>query len=73
MIIITVGVVVFNLGKASSKKGGHDSSYGLGLISFSLVMDAVTGGLQDKVKKRTAELNPDFPGEGLPRPTEPEP
>ena len=25
-------------------------------------MDAVTGGLQDKVKKRTAELNPDFPG-----------
>ena len=29
-------------------------------------MDAVTGGLQDKVKKRTAELNPDFPGEALP-------
>ena len=31
-----MGVVVFNLGKASSKKGGHDSSYGLGLISFRL-------------------------------------
>ena len=41
------------------KKGGEDSSLGLLLIGFSLVMDAVTGGLQDKVKKRTKELNPD--------------
>ena len=36
VVIITAGVVVFNLGKASSKKGGHDSSYGLGLICFRL-------------------------------------
>ena len=57
-----MGVVVFNLGKSSSKKGGNDSTYGLALISFSLVMDAVTGGLQDRVKKRTAELNPDYAG-----------
>ena len=56
--LITAGVCVFNLfGK--KKKGGADSALGLGLIGFSLVMDAVTGGLQDKVKKRTAELNPD--------------
>ena len=68
VVIITVGVVVFNLGKSSSKKGGNDSSYGLALISFSLVMDAVTGGLQDKVKKRTAELNPDFAGNPHPHP-----
>ena len=32
---------------------------GLVLIGASLLMDAFTGGLQDKVKKRTAELNPD--------------
>ena len=66
VIIITVGVVVFNLGKSSKKKGGEDSAFGLCLISFSLVMDAVTGGLQDKVKKRTAELNPDYPGKAVP-------
>jgi len=66
VVIITVGVVVFNLGKSTSKKAGNDSTYGLALISFSLVMDAVTGGLQDKVKKRTAELNPDFPGKPVP-------
>jgi len=58
VFFITVGVCVFNLfGK--KKKGGSDSSLGLALIGFSLVMDAVTGGLQDKVKKRTKELNPD--------------
>jgi hypothetical protein len=41
------------------KKGGDDSAFGLALIGFSLVMDAVTGGLQDKVKTSTKELNPD--------------
>jgi UDP-galactose transporter B1 len=66
VIFITIGVVVFNLGKAKGKKGGEDSTFGLCLISFSLIMDAVTGGLQDKVKKRTAELNPDFPGKAVP-------
>ena len=33
--------------------------WGLDLIGFSLVMDAVTGGLQDKVKARTKALNPE--------------
>jgi hypothetical protein len=37
--------------------GGHFSA-GLVLIAASLLMDAFTGGLQDKVKKRTRELNP---------------
>jgi len=66
VVIITVGVVVFNLGKSKGKKGGEDSLFGLCLISFSLVMDAVTGGLQDKVKKRTAELNPECAGKAVP-------
>jgi len=54
-----VGVCVFNFG--GKKKGGSagDSAYGLALIAFSLVMDAVTGGLQDKVKVSTKTLNPD--------------
>ena len=55
--LITIGVTIFNFfGK--KKKAGNDSALGLALIGFSLVMDAVTGGLQDKVKKRTKELNP---------------
>ena len=58
VLLITLGVVVFNL-MGKKKKGGSDSLYGMLLISFSLVMDAVTGGLQDKVKKRTKELNPE--------------
>merc|ERR1711988_1587538 len=58
VLMITVGVCVFNL-YGKKKKGGSDSALGLGLIGFSLVMDAVTGGLQDKVKVRTKELNPD--------------
>lgn len=57
VLLITVGVCVFNL-MGKKKKGGEDSTLGLLLISFSLIMDAVTGGLQDKVKKRTKELNP---------------
>eukprot|EP00321_Phaeocystis_globosa_P016435 CAMPEP_0118817308 /NCGR_PEP_ID=MMETSP1162-20130426/5338_1 /TAXON_ID=33656 /ORGANISM="Phaeocystis Sp, Strain CCMP2710" /LENGTH=343 /DNA_ID=CAMNT_0006747401 /DNA_START=3 /DNA_END=1034 /DNA_ORIENTATION=+ len=56
--LITGGVVVFNFG--GKKKGGDaaDSAYGLVLIALSLIMDMVTGGLQDKVKKSTKELNP---------------
>jgi UDP-galactose transporter B1 len=57
VILITGGVVVFNFG-GKSKGGGADSTYGLALIAFSLLMDMVTGGLQDKVKKSTKELNP---------------
>ena len=59
--LITAGVCVFNLfGK--KKKGGADSALGLGLIGFSLVMDAVTGGLQDKVKAKTKTLNAEAKG-----------
>jgi UDP-galactose transporter B1 len=59
VFLITAGVVVFNLMGKKKKAGGGDSLYGLALIGFSLVMDAVTGGLQDKVKKSTKEMNPD--------------
>mmetsp|Transcript_3762 Transcript_3762/g.12104 ORF Transcript_3762/g.12104 Transcript_3762/m.12104 type:complete len:324 (-) Transcript_3762:44-1015(-) len=55
--LITLGVTVFNFG-GKKKGGGEDSAYGLWLIAASLVMDAVTGGLQDKVKKTTKEINP---------------
>jgi len=57
VVLITGGVVVFNFG-GKSKSGGADSTYGLALIGFSLFMDMVTGGLQDKVKKSTKDLNP---------------
>jgi UDP-galactose transporter B1 len=60
VFLITLGVCVFNFG-GKSKKGGGDSTYGLALIGFSLVMDAVTGGLQDKVKKATKDSNPGNP------------
>jgi UDP-galactose transporter B1 len=61
VVLITGGVVVFNFG-GKSKAGGADSTYGLALIAFSLFMDMVTGGLQDKVKKSTKELNPSVKG-----------
>jgi len=57
VVLITGGVVVFNFG-GKSKSGGTDSTYGLALIAFSLLMDMVTGGLQDKVKVSTKTLNP---------------
>ena len=57
VLLITVGVCVFNFA-GKSKGSGGDSSYGLLLIVLSLVMDAVTGGLQDKVKAATKQLNP---------------
>mmetsp|Transcript_34786 Transcript_34786/g.69317 ORF Transcript_34786/g.69317 Transcript_34786/m.69317 type:complete len:358 (-) Transcript_34786:524-1597(-) len=58
VVMITIGVCMFNL-LGKKKKAGEDSTLGLLLIGFSLVMDAVTGGLQDKVKRRTKELNPE--------------
>jgi UDP-galactose transporter B1 len=57
VVLITLGVCIFNFG-GKKKSGGDDSTYGLALIAFSLVMDAVTGGLQDKVKAETVRLNP---------------
>jgi UDP-galactose transporter B1 len=61
VLLITIGVCVFNFG-GKSKKGGSDSPLGLALIGASLLMDAFTGGLQDKVKVRTKELNPTVAG-----------
>lgn len=40
MLLITLGVTVFNFG-GKAKGGASDSAYGLGLIGASLVMDAV--------------------------------
>ena len=57
VVMITLGVCVFNFG-GKKKKTGRDSPLGLALIAVSLFMDAFTGGLQDKVKMRTKELNP---------------
>ena len=60
--LITLGVVVFNFGGERKKGGAKDSPYGLALIGVSLLLDAVTGGLQDKVKVATKALNPDAAG-----------
>jgi len=62
VLLITTGVVVFNFGGKKKKAGQADSPYGLALIGASLFMDAFTGGLQDKVKQRTKELNPTAAG-----------
>jgi len=67
VLLITLGVVVFNFGGKKKKSGKADSPYGLALIGASLLMDAFTGGLQDRVKVRTKELNPS-PG-GAKRPS----
>jgi len=59
VIVVTVGVVVFNFGApVKHGKGGQaDSAYGLSLIAFSLALDGATGGIQDRVKKSVKELN----------------
>jgi len=48
VLIITIGVVVFNFGapRKAGKGAGTDSTYGLALIGFSLALDGATGGLQ---------------------------
>jgi UDP-galactose transporter B1 len=58
VIFVTLGVAIFNFGADAKKTSGSDSAYGLSLIALSLVMDAVTGGLQDRVKRTTKALNP---------------
>ena len=59
---VTFGVFLFNYGKPSSSGKSasvrENSTYGLILIFLSLVFDAITGGLQDKVKVSTKILNP---------------
>ena len=64
--VVTAGVVVFNFGAPVKKGhgGGSDSTYGLALIAFSLFLDGLTGGLQDRVKKTTIEINPDKKNSG---------
>jgi UDP-galactose transporter B1 len=56
--LITRGLCVLNFGANNNNSGPADSPFGLALIGLSLVMDMVTGGLQDKVKQSTKELNP---------------
>ncbi|KAL1528414.1 hypothetical protein AB1Y20_009763 [Prymnesium parvum] len=62
VLAITLGVCIFNFGGGKKKVGKKDSPYGLFLIVISLLMDAFTGGLQDKVKASTKALNPDAVG-----------
>lgn len=62
VVMITAGVCVFNFGGKKKKTGQPDSPYGLALIGASLLMDAFTGGLQDKVKASTKKLNPTAAG-----------
>jgi len=59
VLIVTVGVVVFNFGApVKAGKGGQaDSTYGLALIAFSLALDGATGGIQDRVKTNIKKLN----------------
>jgi len=58
VLIVTLGVCVFNFG-GPAKEAGGDSAYGLILILLSLCMDGATGGLQDRVKLKTKEINHD--------------
>mmetsp|Transcript_41142 Transcript_41142/g.96738 ORF Transcript_41142/g.96738 Transcript_41142/m.96738 type:complete len:333 (+) Transcript_41142:100-1098(+) len=62
---VTVGVVVFNFAAPvkPGKAGGSDSTYGLALIVVSLILDGLTGGIQDRVKEAINELNPTKEGE----------
>jgi hypothetical protein len=64
--VVTAGVVVFNFGAPVKKGhgGGSDSTYGLALIAFSLFLDGLTGGLQDRVKETTVKINPDKKNSG---------
>ncbi len=71
--VITAGVCVFNLGGKAKKGGKPDSPYGLGLIFASLLMDAFTGGLQDKARARPHPPRPPPPAppSRSPRPAPP--
>ncbi|KAJ1484854.1 UAA transporter [Baffinella frigidus] len=60
VVLVTVGVVIFNFGAPvkAGKGGGSDSTYGLALIAASLALDGFTGGLQALPKPRTLKLEP---------------
>ena len=53
VLVVTLGVVVFNMGKSKPKSAADDSAFGLGLIALSLGADFVTAMLQDRVKAAT--------------------
>jgi UDP-galactose transporter B1 len=55
--IITLGIVVFRLAK--SKSGGQESSMvGLALLFISLVLDGVTGPIQEGIQERSKTTSP---------------
>lgn len=51
VVLITAGIVVFNL-SGTHKQGRDNSTYGLVLLSLSLVLDGVTGSAQERLKAR---------------------
>jgi UDP-galactose transporter B1 len=48
VVLITAGIVMFNLAK--SKSGGENSSVGLALLFTSLVLDGTTGSVQEGIQ-----------------------
>jgi len=62
--LIVLGTALLSLGTRSSSDSdsgnddGHNTATGLILILLSLGADGFTGGLQKKLKKETADLNP---------------
>jgi UDP-galactose transporter B1 len=51
VFLVTAGITLFQLGGGKKKAGGaEDSIYGVVLLFLSLVMDGVTGAVQDKLK-----------------------
>ena len=52
VVLITIGVCVFNFGGKKKRSGAGDSPLGLFLIGASLLMDAFTGGLQARRQRR---------------------
>jgi UDP-galactose transporter B1 len=53
VLLITAGIVIFQLGKASSPKASssqqENSYYGLGLLFLSLTLDGITGSQQEEL------------------------
>jgi UDP-galactose transporter B1 len=56
--LIVLGTALLSYGKSSPHETGNDTVTGLFLIALSLGADGFTGGLQKKLKKETAHLDP---------------
>jgi UDP-galactose transporter B1 len=56
--LIVFGTTLLSYGKSSPHETGNDTFTGLVLIALSLGADGFTGGLQKKLKKETAHLDP---------------